>query len=168
MRARTIAVNSISKTGNATGWRVGWLIAPAQYTPQRQVFHDTMVILAPTPLQKAAVALLGLDLSSYDDLRADYTGASRSHVSQVDEANVYFICAARQAYPKMTGAEPLATHDPTVTTEVGAVPRPAEQRATRRRCCSSASRSVLGRPRKRVLGVPRTVRSDTPCGEGSS
>ena len=29
MRERTIAVNSMSKTYAVTGWRVGWVIAPA-------------------------------------------------------------------------------------------------------------------------------------------
>ena len=72
MRARTIVVNSISKTGNATGWRVGWVIAPAASTPSIRGFHDTMVIQAPTPLQRAAVALLGLDPGAYDRLRAAY------------------------------------------------------------------------------------------------
>jgi aspartate/methionine/tyrosine aminotransferase len=38
MRERTIVVNSISKTGNATGWRVGWAIAPA-YTPSIRGYH---------------------------------------------------------------------------------------------------------------------------------
>ena len=72
MRARTIVVNSISKTGNATGWRVGWVIAPAAYTPSIRGFHDTMVIQAPTPLQRAAVALLDLDPGVYAGLRAAY------------------------------------------------------------------------------------------------
>ena len=72
MRRRTIVVNSISKTGNATGWRVGWVIAPAARTPSIRGFHDTMVIQAPTPLQRAAVALLRLEPATYDGLRAAY------------------------------------------------------------------------------------------------
>ncbi|MEE2638546.1 MAG: aminotransferase class I/II-fold pyridoxal phosphate-dependent enzyme [Acidobacteriota bacterium] len=58
MSSRTLVVNSISKTGNATGWRVGWVIAPAALMSTIRAFHDTMVIQAPTPLQMAAVALL--------------------------------------------------------------------------------------------------------------
>ena len=61
MRERTVVVNSISKTANATGWRVGWVLSPPHLTPGIRAVHDTLVIQAPTPLQKAAVALLGLD-----------------------------------------------------------------------------------------------------------
>src|SRR5204863_3598998 len=32
MRERTIAINSLSKTYSVTGWRVGWVIAPAALT----------------------------------------------------------------------------------------------------------------------------------------
>ena len=58
MRERTFVVNSISKTGNATGWRVGWVLSPAAYTTRIRSIHDTLVIQAPTPLQKGAVQLL--------------------------------------------------------------------------------------------------------------
>ena len=60
MRERTVVVNSISKTANATGWRVGWVLAPPHLTPAIRAVHDTLVIQAPTPLQKAAVTLLDM------------------------------------------------------------------------------------------------------------
>ncbi len=58
MRDRTFVVNSISKTGSATGWRVGWVISPPAYTTRIRAIHDTMVIQAPTPLQKGTTRLL--------------------------------------------------------------------------------------------------------------
>lgn len=72
MRERTIVVNSISKTGSATGWRVGWVIAPPEFTSRLRGVHDTLVIQAPTPLQKAAIRLLGQPPAFYDRLRATY------------------------------------------------------------------------------------------------
>ena len=60
MADRTIIVNAITKTANASGWRVGWVIAPEQYTPQIRAIHDTLVVQAPTPLQKGAEHLLRL------------------------------------------------------------------------------------------------------------
>ena len=42
MRERTIIVNSISKTGHATGWRVGWVIAPERLTTRIRAIHDTL------------------------------------------------------------------------------------------------------------------------------
>jgi aminotransferase len=72
MRERTIVVNSISKTGSATGWRVGWVIAPPELTSRIRGVHDTLVIQAPTPLQKAAIRLLAQPPAFYDRLRATY------------------------------------------------------------------------------------------------
>ena len=58
MASRTFVINSISKTANASGWRIGWIISPPQYTPQIRAIHDTLVVQAPTPLQKGAAHLL--------------------------------------------------------------------------------------------------------------
>lgn len=64
MKERTVILNSISKTANATGWRVGWVISPERFTERIRAVHDTLVIQAPTPLQQATVSLL-LEPESY-------------------------------------------------------------------------------------------------------
>ena len=64
MKERTVILNSISKTANATGWRVGWIISPERFTERIRAVHDTLVIQAPTPLQQATVSLL-LEPESY-------------------------------------------------------------------------------------------------------
>ena len=60
MAERTIVINAITKTANASGWRVGWVISPEQHTPRIRAVHDTLVVQAPTPLQKGAEHLLRL------------------------------------------------------------------------------------------------------------
>ncbi len=72
MRDRTLVVNAVSKTGNATGWRVGWIISPPEYTTTIRAIHDTMVIQSPTPLQKGVVKLLGLGDGFYRGLPGEY------------------------------------------------------------------------------------------------
>lgn len=72
MRERTVVVNSISKTANATGWRIGWVLAPPRLTPAIRAVHDTLVVQAPTPLQKAVVALLALPEAFFRDLGGGY------------------------------------------------------------------------------------------------
>ena len=74
MRERTVVVNSISKTANATGWRVGWVLAPPHLTPRIRAVHDTLVVQAPTPLQKAVVALLAMPAAFFGELARAYAG----------------------------------------------------------------------------------------------
>ena len=72
MRDHTIVVNSISKTGNATGWRIGWVLASEIYTPAIRGVHDTLVVQAPTPLQKAAIRLLDMEDEFYQLIKQGY------------------------------------------------------------------------------------------------
>ena len=72
MRDLTFVINSISKTGSATGWRVGWVISPPEYTTRIRAIHDTMVIQAPTPLQKGTARLLNQDDGVFRQMWKDY------------------------------------------------------------------------------------------------
>ena len=49
-RSAPWVVNSISKTGRATGWRIGWVITPPERTPALRAVHDNLVVQAPTPV----------------------------------------------------------------------------------------------------------------------
>ena len=72
MAERTLVVNSISKTGRATGWHVGWVITPLEQTPALRAVHDNLVVQAPTPLQKGAVSLLRQPRSFFADIAEGY------------------------------------------------------------------------------------------------
>ena len=60
MRERTVVVQSVSKTASATGWRIGWIISPKHITSKIRAVHDSIVIQAPTPLQKGVERFLRL------------------------------------------------------------------------------------------------------------
>ena len=72
MAERTLVVNSISKTGRATGWRVGWVITPPERTSALRAVHDNLVVQAPTPLQKGAVSLLRQPRSFFAGIAEGY------------------------------------------------------------------------------------------------
>lgn len=72
MADRTITINGISKTYSATGWRVGWAIAPRSLANALRRTHDFLTVGAPHPLQIAAVAALDLPESYYEDLKTMY------------------------------------------------------------------------------------------------
>jgi aminotransferase len=73
MRERTIVVNGMSKTYSVTGWRVGYILAPAGITGAIRKMHDFMTVGAPAPLQEAGAVALRLPDSYYAELAAHYT-----------------------------------------------------------------------------------------------
>jgi aspartate/methionine/tyrosine aminotransferase len=72
MQERTIVINAISKTYSATGWRVGWALAPREITASIRKVHDFLTVGAPHPFQEAAAVALGLPGSYYEKLCEDY------------------------------------------------------------------------------------------------
>jgi len=59
MRERTITISGLSKTFSATGWRIGWLIAPPDATNAIRKVHDFLTVGAAAPLQEGAAVALG-------------------------------------------------------------------------------------------------------------
>ncbi|MGH2386504.1 MAG: pyridoxal phosphate-dependent aminotransferase, partial [Candidatus Limnocylindria bacterium] len=72
MADRTVAVNSLSKTYSVTGWRVGWVVAPAPLTSAIRKVHDFLTVGAAAPLQAAGTVALGLPDDYYATLAAAY------------------------------------------------------------------------------------------------
>lgn len=72
MRERTIVINGMSKTYSVTGWRVGYIIAPAGITGAIRKMHDFVTVGAPAPLQEAGAVALHLPESYYAELASHY------------------------------------------------------------------------------------------------
>ena len=72
MAERTVAVNSLSKTYSVTGWRVGWVIAPAHLTAGIRKVHDFLTVGAAAPLQAAGTVALGFPDAYYEALASAY------------------------------------------------------------------------------------------------
>ena len=73
MRDRTVTISGASKTFSVTGWRIGWILAPAVLTDAIRKVHDFLTVGAPAPLQEGvATALDVLDRSFYQQLAAAY------------------------------------------------------------------------------------------------
>lgn len=73
MWERTISCSSLSKTYSITGWRLGYIIAPANIVDTAKKVHDFLTVGAAAPLQEAAVAGLLFGDEYYRDLRRKYT-----------------------------------------------------------------------------------------------
>ena len=72
MAERTVTISGVSKTYTATGWRVGYTIAPAHLTDAIRKVHDYMTVCAPAPMQEASAYALRLPKSFYADLAKSY------------------------------------------------------------------------------------------------
>lgn len=58
MRERTIVVNGFSKTFAMTGWRLGWMAAPAPIIAEARKIHQYGIMCAPMVSQRAALEAL--------------------------------------------------------------------------------------------------------------
>jgi aminotransferase len=72
MAERTVTISGLSKTFSATGWRLGYCVAPAAVTAGIRKAHDFLTVGAPHPLQVAGAAAMALPQSYFDGLRDHY------------------------------------------------------------------------------------------------
>ena len=73
MWERTISCSSLSKTYSVTGWRLGYVIAPAPIIERAKKVHDFLTVGAAAPLQEAVIPGLKFGQGYYDDLLQKYT-----------------------------------------------------------------------------------------------
>jgi len=74
MFERTITIGSMGKTFSATGWKVGWAIAPAPVSAAIRAVHQFVTFTNSAPFQEALADILPLAAGNgyYPRLRADY------------------------------------------------------------------------------------------------
>ena len=114
MAERTLVVNSVSKTGRSTGWRIGWVITPPDRTRRLRAVHDNLVVQAPTPLQKGAVSLLRQDRAFFEGIADGYRTKRDLLLSGLREAGfaasapegAYYLFADYRGVPALAGMSP--------------------------------------------------------------
>ena len=115
MSERTLVVNSISKTGRSTGWRIGWVITPPERTRRLRAIHDNLVVQAPTPLQKGAVALLRQERAFFGGVAEDYRRKRDLLVGGLREVGftvtppegAYYLFADYRSVPSLAAMRPM-------------------------------------------------------------
>ena len=90
MFERTLSCSSLSKTYAITGWRIGYVIAPAEVTAGVRKVHDFLTVGAPAPLQEAAVTALEFSDDYYVELQAAYTRRRDVFLNYLEKANLKF------------------------------------------------------------------------------
>ncbi len=72
MKERCIVVNGFSKAYSMTGWRLGFVCAPAEITKQMLKIHQFAIMCAPVTSQFAAVEALKNGDSDIEMMKAEY------------------------------------------------------------------------------------------------
>ena len=99
MWERTISCSSLSKTYSVTGWRLGYVIAPAPIIERAKKVHDFLTVGAAAPLQEAVIPGLKFGQDYYDDFLAKYThkkelflkGLDDLHIIHNDPEGAYYV-----------------------------------------------------------------------------
>ncbi len=111
MFERTISCSSLSKTYSITGWRLGYIIAPAYIIDAARKVHDFLTVGAAAPLQEAAVAGLRLADSYYEELRAKYAEKRDLFLNGLDRLGLSFTRPQGAYYVMMDISEFGAEND---------------------------------------------------------
>lgn len=85
MKPRTILLGGFSKDYAMTGWRVGYICAPAPLLEAFSKIHQYAVMSAPTISQFAALAALEIGEPFVEEMRAEYNRRRKLVVSSLNE-----------------------------------------------------------------------------------
>ena len=88
MFQRTISCSSLSKTYSITGWRLGYLIAPAEIIEVAKKVHDFLTVGAAAPLQEAAIPGLTMGEEYYTQLQQTYAKKREFFLKGLDDLGI--------------------------------------------------------------------------------
>ncbi|MBB3662359.1 MULTISPECIES: pyridoxal phosphate-dependent aminotransferase [Prauserella salsuginis group] len=128
MRERTVSISSAGKTFNCTGWKIGWVCAPAELVAAVKTTKQFLTFVSGGPLQPAVAYALEHELGWVEQLRTSLAakrdrlskGLTEAGFAVWPSAGTYFVCADVRPLG-FTDAEDLAWRLPELA-GVAAVP----------------------------------------------
>ncbi|HEU0236933.1 MAG TPA: aminotransferase class I/II-fold pyridoxal phosphate-dependent enzyme [Candidatus Limnocylindrales bacterium] len=111
MRERTILMGGFSKAYAMTGWRVGWLAAPAAILEGIVKVHQYGIMSAPTVAQDAALEALTAGEADVERMLAEYDRRRRRFVDGLNaiDLRTFEPRGAFYAFPEVTSATGLSS-----------------------------------------------------------
>lgn len=101
---QTIVLNGVAKTYAMTGWRVGWMIGPADVIKAATNFQSHLTSNVANVSQRAALAAVAGDLSAVEQMREAFDRRRRTMVEMltaIDALTVPVPRGAFYAYPSI-------------------------------------------------------------------
>ncbi|MCZ7631020.1 MAG: aminotransferase class I/II-fold pyridoxal phosphate-dependent enzyme [Microthrixaceae bacterium] len=118
-----IILNGVAKTYSMTGWRVGWMIAPADVAKAAISLQSHMTSNVNNVAQMAALTAVSGDLSAVEVMKATFDERRKlihAALNEIDGVTCLEPEGAFYAYPNMTGLldRPLAGSQASTTVEL--------------------------------------------------
>ena len=122
----SIVLNGVAKTYAMTGWRVGWMIGPADVIKAATNFQSHLTSNVANVSQRAAIAALTGDLTAVEEMRSAFDRRRRTMVemlSSIDGVTVPAPQGAFYAYPSVEGVlgRTIRGATPTTSAELAAL-----------------------------------------------
>ncbi len=104
MRERTVLASGFSKAYAMTGWRLGYIAAPAEIAPQLLKIHQFAIMCAPTTSQFAAVEAMRNGDTDVEMMRREYNRRRRYLVGGLRGMGIdcYMPRGAFYAFPNIS------------------------------------------------------------------
>ena len=103
---RCVVVNGVAKTYAMTGWRVGWVIGPADVVKAATNLQSHATSNVSNVAQRAAIAAVAGDLSAVEEMKVAFDRRRRTIVAMLNEIDGV-VCpepkGAFYAYPQVIG-----------------------------------------------------------------
>ncbi|MFD0905254.1 pyridoxal phosphate-dependent aminotransferase [Actinomadura sediminis] len=86
MRERTVSVSSVGKSFSVTGWKTGWVTAPAPFVRAVQSVKQFLTFAVSAPYQRAAAYALTNEIAWVEELRKSLQGKRDRLVTGLEAA----------------------------------------------------------------------------------
>lgn len=113
LRERSFAVFSFGKTFHATGWRLGYMVAPPVLTTEFRKVHQFNTFAVFTPVQHAIAEYLRAHPERYDGL-PEFFARKRDHFCRLLEGSAFRFTPAQGTYFQLLDYSALSDEDDTV------------------------------------------------------
>jgi aspartate/methionine/tyrosine aminotransferase len=90
MKERTVTISGLSKTFSCTGWRLGYAIAPFEFSSPIRKVHDFLTVGAPAPLQAAGAIGMAFGTEYYNQIAKEYRDRREVMCGALKEAGFKF------------------------------------------------------------------------------
>lgn len=106
LQDRTIVMNGVAKTYSMTGWRVGWMIGPADVISAAGNFQSHLTSNVCNVAQRAALAAVSSDLDVVFEMREVFDRRRRKMIEILSEIDGFTVPTPKGAfycYPSVEG-----------------------------------------------------------------